>query len=211
MLKLELPKIYPITDARISGLSHTEQVKRLVAGGASLIQLREKHLTPKEFYEDAKSAVEFAREHGVLILINDRVDIAMALDADGVHLGQTDLAPDRARTLLGHKKIVGFSTHSVAQALEASLLGIDYLAIGPVYTTSTKENPDPVVGLDGVRRVRDAIGDLPLVGIGGIRKDNFSEVLRAGADSIAIISDILGSQKDITERFKGLVDAVALV
>lgn len=201
-----LPRIYPITDVRITGLSHTEQVKRLVAGGASLIQLREKHLTPKEFYEDARSAIGLAREHNVRILINDRVDIAMALDADGVHLGQTDLTPDRARRLLGSEKMIGFSTHSVAQALEAASLGIDYLAIGPVYPTLTKENPDPSVGLEGVRRVREAIGDMPLVAIGGIKRENLLEVLGSGADSAALVSEILEEAEGITDRYKALVD-----
>lgn len=199
-----IPRIYPITDTGISGLSHAEQVRRLVEGGASLIQLREKRMPPREFYEDAKSALEIARTHGAIVLINDRVDIALALGADGVHLGQEDLPPERTRALLGPGKIVGFSTHSVAQAVAAKSAGIDYLAIGPVFGTTTKEDPDPVVGLRGVAEVKAAIGGVPLVGIGGIREGNLAEVLRAGADSVAVISAIAASADDITSRFKEL-------
>lgn len=199
-----LPPIYPITDIRLSGLSHAEQVRRLMAGGASLIQLREKCLSPKDFFEDAREALEIARSNGVRIIINDRVDIALALDADGVHIGQTDLAPSNAKTLLGPDKIVGFSTHSVTQAIEAMKLEVDYIAIGPVFETATKVDTDPVVGPQGVIEVRAAIGDLPLIGIGGIKSENLAEVFNAGADSVALISEILASSRGITDAYKQL-------
>jgi thiamine-phosphate pyrophosphorylase len=143
-----------------------------------------------QFYEDAKAALAVAARHGVQLIINDRVDIALAVGAAGVHLGQDDLAPDIARRLLGDNAIIGYSTHSVAQALAAASLPIDYLAIGPVFGTNTKENPDPVVGLDGLRAVRSAIPNLPLVAIGGITPANTSDVLQAGADSAAMISGL---------------------
>lgn len=195
-----LPKIYPITDTRISGLSHAAQVERLIAGGATLIQLREKHASPREFYEAAKEALQTARAHGVKLIINDRVDIALALGADGVHLGQDDLPPDHARRILGPRAIIGFSTHSVRQAVGAIKLPIDYIAIGPIFTTKTKENPDEVVGIGGLKEVRAAIDEFPLVAIGGITSENFSNVLGAGADSAAIVSGILSNPGGISAK-----------
>ncbi len=201
-MKLNLPKIYPITDTRIVNLSHAEQVEKLTRGGATLIQLREKNASPKDFYEQAKEALEFARKNGVKVIINDRIDIALVLKADGVHLGQDDVSPEHARKILGEKAIIGFSTHNLKQAVEAVKLPIDYLAIGPVFATKTKENPDAVVSIEGVIKVREAIGNFPLVAIGGICLENFQEVLNAGADSVAIISDLLSEANKITEKLE---------
>ena len=201
-MNFNLPKIYPITDTRISNLSHAEQVARLISGGATLVQLREKNASPKDFYEQAKEALEIARKNNVKIIINDRVDIALALKADGVHLGQDDLQPEHARKILGEKAIIGFSTHNLKQAVEAVKFPIDYLAIGPVFDTQTKENPDAVVGVKGVRKVHQTIGDFPFVAIGGITLENFQEVLCAGADSVAIISDLFSEADKITEKLR---------
>lgn len=199
-MKLELPKLYAITDTRISNLSHAEQVLRLSDGGAALIQLREKHKTPREFYEEAKAALAIARERNIKLIINDRVDIAFALKADGVHVGQDDMPPEAARKILGDDAIIGFSTHDITQAIEATKLPIDYIAIGPIFATATKENPDPIVGLENLRRVRDAIGDFSLVAIGGINKENAKEILSNGADSVAVISALLEKPSEITQR-----------
>ena len=182
-----LPEVYPLTDTHVSGLSHAQQVERFADRGATLVQLREKRMTALQFYEAAKTALEVARRRGVELIINDRVDIALALGL-GVHLGQDDLPPGPARRLLGNDAIVGYSTHTVEQAVVAARLPIDYLAIGPIFATATKENPSPVVGLDGLRAVRTAIGNLPLVAIGGITPASASEALAAGADSVAMIS-----------------------
>ena len=201
-LNLELPKLYVITDTRISGLSHAEQVLRLSEGGATLIQLREKHKTPREFYEEAKAAIATARERNIKLIINDRADIAFALKADGVHIGQDDMPPEAARKILGDDAIIGFSTHDITQAIEAIKLPIDYIALGPIFTTVTKENPDSVVGLENLRRVREAIGDFPLVAIGGINKENAKEVLSNGADSVAVISALLEKSDEIIQRTK---------
>ncbi len=201
-MNLNLPKIYPITDTRLTKLSHAEQVKRLIKGGARFIQLRDKYALPKQFYDDAKLAIEIARQSSVKIIINDRVDIALALKADGVHLGQEDLPPAKAREILGEKAIIGFSTHSIGQAVEAVKLPIDYVAIGPVFATTTKENPDEVVGIEGVKRVREAIGDFPLVAIGGISAENVSQILESGADSAAVIKSILFPPENIEENFQ---------
>ena len=190
-MKFTLPKIYPITDTRISGLSHVEQVRRLIAGGARLIQLREKHSGAGEFYDAAVESIALAREHGVKVIINDRLDIALAAGADGVHLGQDDLPPDEARRLAGENFLIGFSTHSVEQAVSALRLPLDYIAIGPIFGTTTKDEADPEIGLDGLKAVREAVGSFPLVAIGGITRLNCRSVLDAGGNAVALISDLL--------------------
>ena len=207
-MNLALPKIYPITDVSLAGISHAEQVGRLIAGGATFIQLREKHASPRDFFEAAKPAIEIARKNNVMIIINDRVDIARALGADGVHLGQDDLPPNAAREVLGPDAIIGFSTHSVEQAIDAAGLPIDYIAIGPIFETKTKENPDPIVGLDGLAEVKKNIGNIPLVAIGGIDLDNVLDVLAAGADSIALVSAIIGDPALISAKTAQLLDIV---
>jgi thiamine-phosphate pyrophosphorylase len=208
---LNLPKIYPITDARLCGLAHAEQVARLIAGGAELVQLREKRLSPREFYADAVEAVRVARELGARLIINDRADLALALGADGVHLGQDDVPPEAARRLLGDGAIIGYSTHNLAQAVEAARMPIDYLAIGPIYATTSKENPDSVIGLKGLRRVREAVGHLPLVAIGGINHENALEVIAAGADSVAVINAVLAEPLEIEERTRRLLSSLSSV
>ena len=204
-MNFELPKIYPITDAKISKLSHAEQIERLIKGGAEFIQLRDKDAAPKDFYDAAKKALEIARKRDVKIIINDRVDIALVLKADGVHLGQDDLPPELARKILGERAIIGFSTHNLEQATRAVKLPINYLAIGPVFTTSTKENPEKTVGVEGVKTVRRIIGDFPLVAIGGITAANYRMILEAGADSLAIISDLLSDANKISGKMKSFL------
>jgi thiamine-phosphate pyrophosphorylase len=206
-MSLLLPRLYPITDTRISALSHAVQVERLAAGGASLIQLREKQASPREFYDAALEAVSVARRLSVRIIINDRVDIAMAVGADGVHLGQTDVPPEKARKLLGEKRIIGFSTHTVKQALEADSMPVDYVAIGPVFQTASKENPDELVGLEMISEVRRNIAK-PLVAIGGITTQTAHAVIDAGADSVAVISDLL-STPNISARTRSFIDVLS--
>ncbi len=199
-LRIALPKIYPITNAELSGLPHEEQVRLLLDGGATFIQVREKGAPSGDFFRSAAAAVQIGHERGAKIIINDRVDIALVTGADGVHLGQDDLHPEEARKILGPAAIIGFSTHSMEQALSAMSFPIDYIAIGPVFDTRTKSDPDPVVGVEGIRNVRQAIGHIPLVAIGGIRLENVSDVLSAGADSAAVISDIVGERGNISRR-----------
>jgi thiamine-phosphate pyrophosphorylase len=204
-MSFKLPRVYPITDTSLSPLSHAEQVKLLIEGGAKFIQLREKKAPARAFYTAAREALAVAGEKNVRIVINDRADVAFALQAEGLHLGQDDLPPRAARKLLGRNVIIGFSTHNTEQAVAALKMPIDYIAIGPVFPTGTKENPDPVVGLEGVRRVREAIGDFPLVAIGGITLENAPEVFAAGADSIALIGALtagISDAREITERMK---------
>lgn len=208
---MKLPQIYPITDTQISGLSHAEQVIQLSNGGATFVQLREKNLSPLDFYNEAKAALTAARQNGVRVIINDRADIALALGADGVHLGQDDLPPDAARELLGDQFIIGYSTHNVAQAIAAAKLPVDYVAIGPIFPTGTKTNPDPTVGLDGLRAVREAIGSgISLVAIGGITLEKAPVVIEAGADSVALISALLSAgPTSISVRYRTLARRLA--
>jgi thiamine-phosphate pyrophosphorylase len=197
---MTFPKLYPLTDTRLSKLSHAQQVERFAAGGATLIQLREKTASPRRFYEDAMEAMRVARSLDVQIIINDRVDIAIAVDADGVHLGQDDLPPEKARILLGENRIIGYSTHDAKQAMAADSMPIDYVAIGPIFQTSTKENPDPVVGLEALAFIKSQISK-PLVAIGGITFEQAPSVLAAGADSLAVISNLFLTG-DITTRVR---------
>ena len=208
-MSLDLPKVYPITDTYLSGLSHAEQVARLIEGGASLLQLRDKHAAPREFYHEAASALKVARDHHARLIINDRVDLALALNADGVHLGQTDIPAEAARQLLGKEAIIGFSTHNIQQAKLATSFPVDYLAFGPVFQTATKENPDPSTGQTALREVRAIKGSLPLVAIGGITFSNALDVLKAGADSIAVIAVLLGDPTKIAENMSKMLAATS--
>jgi thiamine-phosphate pyrophosphorylase len=202
---VKLPRIYPLTDVKLSGISHAEQVKLLSLGGASLVQLREKRMAPREFYEQAKEAVAVALSCGVQLLINDRVDVALAVRAHGVHLGQDDMPPEAARKLLGPNAVIGYSTHNIEQAISATKLPIDYLAIGPIFATTSKSDTAPVLGLDGLRAVRQAIGAFPLVAIGGITSANAPDVVAAGADSVAVISALLSNFHRIPEATRSLL------
>jgi len=202
---VKLPRIYPLTDVPLSRISHAEQVKLLSLGGASLIQLREKRMPPREFYEQAKKAVAVALSRGVQLLINDRIDVALAVGAAGVHLGQDDMPPEAARKLLGPNAVIGYSTHNIQQAIAATKLPIDYVAIGPIFATTTKSDTAPVLGLDGLRTVRQAIGTFPLVAIGGITHENASKVIEAGADSVAVISALLSNSHGIREATRSLL------
>ena len=201
-------QIYFITDQDASGLSHVRQVELLLAAGARLIQIRDKRCSSHDLYIASAEAVRLTRGSGTLIVVNDRVDIALACGADGVHLGQDDLPPATARELLGANAIIGISTHNVAQAEAASSEPVDYIAIGPVFATSSKLNADPMIGLDGVNRIRQAVGNIPLVAIGGISSTNIASVIAAGADAAAVISSALRPPNTIVENVRTLFQSV---
>lgn len=207
-MNFRLPRIYPLTDAQISGLSHADQVRLLSLGGATLIQLRDKHATALQLYENARTAVSIANQSGAQLIINDRVDVAQAVGAHGVHLGQDDMPPEAARRLLGDAAVIGYSTHNVEQARQALLFPVDYVAIGPIFETATKTDTSAVLGLDGLRAVRNAIRGLQLVAIGGISHGNAREVIEAGADSVAIISALLSDPARITSATRSLLDSL---
>jgi thiamine-phosphate pyrophosphorylase len=180
----------------------------LIKGGATLIQIRDKDASSSELFEDALAAVTLARSSGVRILINDRVDIALMTGADGVHLGQDDVPARAARQILGEDAMIGVSTHTVKQARNVVDERIaDYIAFGPIYKTSTKENPDAVVGLEELMAVKAIVGPIPLVAIGGIKKGDLALVLGSGADSAAMISEFYRPPVDITARYKELLTA----
>jgi thiamine-phosphate pyrophosphorylase len=197
-MPLDLPTLYAITDVRLSGLPHVEQVRRLAAGGATLVQLRDKNASPRDFHAAAAEVMAIAGALGVRIMINDRVDLALAVGAAGVHLGQDDLPPAKARQILGPSRILGFSTHNLSQAVAADSEPVDYIAIGPIFTTASKDRPDPVVGLEMLREVKSRVSK-PVVAIGGITLSSAKTLMAAGADSVAVISDLVASG-DITSR-----------
>jgi thiamine-phosphate pyrophosphorylase len=211
-----LPMIYPIVDLRCFATAPdpvfavARFAEELLRGGAKIIQLRDKSSDLRRFLSCARELRRITRDRARLI-INDRVDIALACDADGVHLGQDDLLPASARRLFGSiqtgpdapmiaQKLVGFSTHNLNQISEANTFPIDYLAVGPVFATASKANPDPVIGFEGVRAARQATR-LPLVAIGGITRNNCRQVRDAGADAVAVISDLLESPAKAVEDF----------
>jgi thiamine-phosphate pyrophosphorylase len=203
-MEFHLPKVYPITDLRLAGISHAEQVLRLVRGGATLVQLREKDLPSREFYLQAEEALRVARSQGVKIIVNDRVDVALAIKADGVHLGQDDLPPESARRLLGDRALIGYSTHNLEQARNAAKLPVNYLAVGPIFATRTKRKADPAVGLEGLSRIRAATGAIPLVAIGGITSKNAAQALSMGADAVAVIGELFSPATDIERNLERL-------
>jgi thiamine-phosphate pyrophosphorylase len=204
-LKFTLQKIYPITDRKLSRLTHAEQVAMFVDGGATLIQIRDKNLPSRELFKDASAAVEIAHKAKAQVLINDRVDIALMSGADGVHLGKHDLPAGAARRILGGEAIIGVSTHSLEQARAALADGnADYIAFGPIFPTSTKSNHEAVVGLEALKQVRRLISNVRLVAIGGINIGNLASVLTSGADSAAMISEFYRTESDISSRFRAL-------
>ena len=200
-----VPTVYPISDRKLSGLSHADQVALLIEGGATLIQLRDKESSPQVFFKEAEAALRIARDHNVKIIINDRVDIAMALNADGVHLGQTDLPPDAARLLLAPGSIVGVSTHNLAQVQVALTSPVDYVALGPIFRTGTKSDHELPVGLNQLTEAKRILGKIPLVAIGGISGDKVREVLNAGADSVALISALYSDPAQISENTRKML------
>ena len=209
---INLPKLYPIVD--FSSFEESPESMRpvlrfaeqLLEGGATIIQFRDKSGDTVGMLSCARELRRITQGRAKLI-INDRFDICFAVQAEGVHLGQDDVTPEAARAVLDQvqtkgreRRIVGFSTHSLAQIEEADSMPIDYLAVGPVFATGSKANPDPVIGLEGVRQARAATAK-PLVAIGGITRKNCREVMDAGADAVAVISDLLESPVKAVEEF----------
>jgi thiamine-phosphate pyrophosphorylase len=201
---MPLPSLYPIIDFSCFATKPdpvwaiVRYAEELMSAGVTLIQLRDKSepANTRRFLSCARELRRVTMDRATLI-INDRVDLCLASDADGVHLGQDDLSPEAARRIFdqvknGKARLIGFSTHNLAQVREADTLPVDYIAIGPVFATGSKANPDPVVGLEGVRQARQ-VTRKPLVAIGGITRLNCAQVKDSGADSVAVISDLLES------------------
>ncbi len=197
--------IYPIIDTLgLPARSHVELARAFTSAGVPLLQLRVKDQSTRVFLDLARAVKEITDAADVALIINDRADIARLVDAAGVHLGQDDLPPAAARALLGPDKIIGFSTHNQKQAFAAAEAGLaDYIGFGPIFPTSSKSNPDPVVGIDGLREVRRLV-TLPLVAIGGITGANMSLALEAGADAVAMIGGIVRAV-DVEENLRELM------
>jgi thiamine-phosphate pyrophosphorylase len=199
--------LYVITDEGLSqGLPHPEIARRAIAGGADVIQIRDKSKSSREFFAAAVEVRKITRAHGTLFIVNDRLDIALASGADGVHLGQDDLPLRAARTLVPPGFIIGISVGSVHEAVSAENGGADYIAPGPIFSTASKRDAGPATGLAVLRQIRSAVS-VPLVAIGGIGPRNVQEVIQAGADGIAVISAVV-SQEDVTAAARQMKSAI---
>lgn len=214
MAIVAIPHLYPIVDfSCFSGkpnpvMAVLSFANQLIQSGATIIQYRDKVSPPQKVLSVGRELRRITLDRALLI-INDYPDLCLACDADGVHLGQDDLSPAAARQILASSRKkgtwIGFSTHNMDQMREADAMPIDYLAVGPVFTTSSKANPDPIIGLDGVRKARE-LTSKPLVAIGGITRGNCRQVREAGADSVAVISDLLESPAKAVEDFLRILE-----
>lgn len=190
--KLDL-SLYLVTDRSLSmGRSLEEVVTEAIKGGVTIVQLREKDCSSAEFYQLAIDMKEILTPHNIPLIINDRLDIALACDADGLHIGQSDLPYSVARKILGNDKIIGLSVENIQDAIQANKLDIDYIGISPVFDTDTKNDTAKALGLEGVRDI-SKISMHPSVGIGGINKSNAKHIIEAGADGISVVSAIMSA------------------
>ncbi len=195
--------LYVITDESLSaGRSHAEIARLAVLGGADIIQLRDKNMTGAGLAATGREIAAITGKAGAVFIVNDRLDVALACGADGVHLGQDDIRPATARQLAPPGFLIGVSVSTVEEAVEAEREGADYVALSPTFSTASKEDAGPGLGLDRLREIRQAIA-LPLIAIGGINRQNAGEVITAGADGIAVISAVISSP-DITRAARDL-------
>jgi thiamine-phosphate pyrophosphorylase len=198
---ISLPRLYAIVDAaafrKVEDL--TTFARELIAGGCTVLQYRNKNGNPGEMLRQAQ-ALKITAVGDVKLIMNDRADLCLAAEFDGVHVGQDDLSPPSVRKIIGPDSWLGVSTHNPRQLQQGDRTSADYLAIGPVFSTSSKDKPDPVVGLEGVRQARE-LTRKPLVAIGGITRANAASVIEAGADSVAVISDLLREPRKSAEEF----------
>ncbi len=199
-----------VTDRGLSnGLPESEIARLAYKGGADVVQLRMKCQDGKEFLEQARLIKEHSDEYTKFFIVNDRVDIAFLSDADGVHLGQSDIPIEDARSILGDDKLIGISVHSVEEAVDAQERGADYVSVGTIFTTATKKDAQQNLGLDAVFTVKNAV-DIPVMAIGGINRGNIQDVIRAGADGVAVVSAVV-SKEDISAATHELRDMILKV
>ncbi len=199
-MRLVLPRLYVILDAALITAPERECAASLAEAGVRLLQYRNKSAPARRYLESSRELAQMLCPLGVSFIVNDRADVAFLAGASGVHVGQDDLDVESARRVAGREKLVGISTHNLEQFERAAASSADYIAVGPVYSTSTKANPDPVVGVDFLRRVR-TLTEKPIVAIGGITLEQAAAVIEAGANSVAVISGIL-TAADPGERAK---------
>ena len=196
--------VYLITDRSVSGLTHIQMTRHAISAGIKTVQLREKQMSKKDIYKEALKIREITSAHKVTLIINDYIDIALALGADGVHLGQEDMPVREARKIMGKKKIIGISTHTKKQAVTAQNEGADYIGFGPMFHTTTKNAGRPR-GIRTLREIKKYVS-IPIVAIGGIKWDNVNQVLDAGADAVAVASGILtGNIKMNIKKFFNVI------
>lgn len=203
-MRLVLPRLYVILDAALVTVPESECAQKLADAGVRLLQYRNKFASSRELFEASSRLSSLLTPRGVSFFVNDRADVAFLSGATGVHVGREDLGVEEARSVIGTGKLVGVSTHNLEQFQRAAKTTADYLAIGPVFSTSTKANPDPVVGIEFIRRIRP-LTDKPIVAIGGITLEHAAEVVEAGADSVAVVSDILLAP-DPAQRARQYID-----
>ena len=200
--------LYLVTDRPLSrGRSTIEVVTAAVAGGITCVQLREKDCGTRDFISEAEQLLPLLKKHGIPLIINDRLDVALAVEADGVHLGQSDMPLSTARKICGNSLFIGISAESTDDAVKAEQEGADYIGVSPVFATATKQDTGRPLGLEGVRQIRELV-DIPIVGIGGIDRSNAESVIQAGADGIAVVSAIVSADdpESAARRLKELVD-----
>jgi len=185
--------LYLVTDRGLArGRSTLDIVQAAVSGGVTCVQLREKQCSTLEFIEQALAIKDILKARKVTLIINDRLDVALAVAADGVHLGQNDMPLEMAQRIAGPSMLIGISAESVQDAVEAEKGGADYLGVSPIYATPTKTDTAPPLGLEGLREIRKRV-KIPIVGIGGLNESNAAEVIRNGADGVAVVSAIVAA------------------
>jgi thiamine-phosphate pyrophosphorylase len=205
-MRLVLPRLYVILDSALLKHSPRESAEELATAGVRLLQFRSKTASARELLKISSELVSCLAPNEASLIVNDRPDVAALAGARGVHMGQDDLAPEQARAVVGTEMIVGVSTHNLEQFQRAVETSADYVAIGPIFATKSKANPDPVVGLDFIRRVRP-LTSKPIVAIGGITLDTAKSVIEAGADCVAVISDIVCAPSPV-ERAKQYLEVL---
>jgi len=200
--------LYLVTDRGLScGRTTLEIVTDAVSGGVTCVQLREKKASTREFIREALTLIEYLRSVTVPLIINDRLDVALAVEADGVHLGRKDMPLAMARAIVEDRMVIGISVESLEDAVAAEAGGADYLGVSPIYQTPTKTDTAPALGVAGLRIIRQAV-NLPLVGIGGLHQGNAAEIIRNGADGVAVVSAIVAAQ-DPMQAARGLKGVIA--
>ena len=203
---LVLPRLYVILDAALITSSERDCAKSLADAGVRLLQYRNKSASARQYLESSRKLAEVLLSRGVSFFVNDRPDVAFLAGAAGVHVGQDDLDVEQARQVMGPDKLVGVSTHNLEQFERAAASSADYIALGPIFSTLSKANSDPVVGLDLLRKVRP-LTDKPVVAIGGISLERAASAIEAGADSVAVISGIL-SAADPARRARQYIETL---
>ena len=207
-MRLVLPKLYVILDAALLNNSPHDCAQELAAAGVRLMQYRDKSASARHLLQTSRELVSSLTSHGVSLVVNDRPDVAALAGAAGVHVGQEDLEPEQVRAVVGKEIWVGVSTHNLDQFRRAAATSADYIAVGPIFATTSKQNPDPVVGLEFISQVR-TLTDKPIVAIGGITLERAASVIAAGADCVAVIRDVVCAAKpgERARRFLETLDA----